>query len=57
MKRPANVNTRKPAATKEIKISKVPAPKPDSSVLSATAKSTKLGASTLRKNHITQPGN
>ncbi|KAI9196022.1 hypothetical protein LWI28_020326 [Acer negundo] len=50
---PANLNTSK-AATKELKVSKVPVPKPDASVISATAKSTILSTSSSRQNQIAQ---
>ncbi|KAK2643268.1 hypothetical protein Ddye_025031 [Dipteronia dyeriana] len=53
LKRPANLNPSK-AATKELKVSKVPVPKPDASVISATAQSTILCTSSSKQNQIAQ---
>lgn len=45
------------STNKESKVSKVPARKLDTSVHSATAKNNIPGASNMKRNQISQPGN
>jgi hypothetical protein len=49
------VNTTK-AATKALKVSKIPVSKPDSSVLSRTTKGATLGANDSKRNQTAQQG-
>lgn len=50
------MNTMK-SPIKEPKVSKIPVPRPDSSLLSRTSKNVTVGANDLKRNQIAHPGN